>query len=84
MNRKKLIKPQKLKLGDTVAIISLSSGMLGEEFCRHNRKIGEARLKEMGLNFVYTPNALKGIEYLDKFPEKRAEDLKYAFRNPEI
>lgn len=30
------------------------------------------------------PNTLKGIEYLDKHPEKRAEDLKRAFTDPSI
>lgn len=28
---------RKLRRGDKVAIVSLSSGMLGEEFCSHNR-----------------------------------------------
>ena len=27
---------RKLRKGDKVAIVSLSSGMLGEEFCSHN------------------------------------------------
>lgn len=31
---------RKLKKGDRVAIVSLSSGMLGEEFCSHNIEIG--------------------------------------------
>ena len=30
---------RKLRKGDKVAIVSLSSGMLGEEFCSHNIEI---------------------------------------------
>ena len=40
---------RKLRKGDKVAIVSLSSGMLGEEFCSHNIEIGVKRLKEYGL-----------------------------------
>ena len=41
---------RKLRKGDKVAIVSLSSGMLGEEFCSHNIEIGVKRLKEYGLD----------------------------------
>lgn len=70
---------EKLRKGDKVAIVSLSNGMLGEEFCSHNIDIGVKRLKEYGLEPVFMPNALKGIEYLAAHPEARAEDLKNAF-----
>ena len=33
-------KPNPLKRGDKVAIVSLSSGMLGEKSCSHNLEIG--------------------------------------------
>lgn len=74
----------KLKKGDKVGIVSLSSGMLGEEFCSHNIEIGVKRLKEYGLEPVFMPNALKGIEYLKEHPEARAEDLKCAFLDDSI
>lgn len=76
--------PRKLRQGDKVAIVSLSSGMLGEEFCSHNIEIGVKRLKEYGLETVFMPNSLKGIEYLEKHPEARAEDLKSAFLDDSI
>ena len=38
---------RKLRKGDKVAIVSLSSGMLVEEFCSHNIEIGVKRLKEI-------------------------------------
>lgn len=75
---------RKLERGDKVAIVSLSSGMLGEEFCSHNIEIGVRRLKDYGLEPVFMPNALKGIEYLKKHPKARAEDLKAAFLDDSI
>jgi len=79
-----MIYARKLRKGDKVAIVSLSSGMLGEEFCSHNIEIGKKRLEEYGLQVVFMPNALKGIDYLREHPEARAEDLKEAFYNDDI
>ncbi|MHC5268287.1 S66 family peptidase [Enterococcus sp. LJL98] len=73
-----------LQRGDKVAIVSLSSGTLGEDFCQHNVEIGSRRLEEMGLKPVFMPHALKGMAYVKNHPEKRAADLKSAFLNPEI
>ena len=75
---------RKLRKGDKVAVVSLSSGMLGEEFCSHNIEIGVKRLKEYGLKPVFMSNALKGIEYLKEHPEARAKDLKDAFLDDSI
>lgn len=75
---------RKLRKGDKVAIVSLSSGMLGEDFCSHNIEIGVKRLKEYGLEPVFMPNALKGIEYLKAHPEARAKDLKDAYSDDGI
>ena len=75
---------RKLRKGDKVAIVSLSSGMLGEEFCSHNIEIGVKRLKEYGLEPVFMSNALKGIEYLQAHPQARAKDLKDAFQDNSI
>ena len=75
---------RKLRRGDKVAIVSLSSGMLGEPFCSHNIEIGVRRLKEYGLEPVFMPNSLKGIEYLKADPGARAKDLKDAFLDESI
>ncbi len=77
-------KPVPLRRGDKVAVVSLSSGMLGEDFCRHNITLGTKRLREFGLEPVFMPNTLKGMEYLNKNPQARAEDLKAAFRDDSI
>ena len=75
---------RKLQNGDKVAIVSLSSGILGEEFCSHNIEIGVKRLKEYGLEPIFMPNSLRGIEYLKEHPEARAMDLKKAFLDDSI
>ena len=79
-----MLKGRKLQKGDKVAIVSLSSGMLGEDFCSHNIEIGVRRLKEYGLEPVFMPNALKGITYLQEHPEARASDIKQAFLDDSI
>ncbi len=67
-----------------VAIVSLSSGIIGESSVRFELEIGLRRLKEYGLNVKFMPHALKGLDYVQAHPEKRAEDLLQAFRDPEI
>lgn len=67
-----------------IAIVSLSSGILGEDFMKFETEIGFQRLKEFGVNVKCMPNALKGMEYIKEHPEKRAEDLLEAFRDPDI
>ena len=68
----------------TVGIVSLSSGIVGESFIRFETDIGIRRLKEYGLNVQFMPHALMGLDYIKAHPEKRAEDLLQAFRDPEI
>lgn len=80
-----MIKPNHLKPGDKVAIVSLSSGTLGEPWALHRYDIAKERLeRDFGLTVVPMPNALKGRVYLDEHPEARAADLMEAFRDPEI
>ena len=77
-------KPKSLVRGDKIAVISLSSGMLGENFAKHELDLGLKRIEEFGLVPVVMPNALKGIEYLKNHPEARAQDLKDAFYDKSI
>lgn len=79
-----MIKPKKLNKGDKVAIISLSRGLLGMPFAKHELEIGIKRLKQYGLEPVIMPNSLKDMDYLFNHPEERAEDLKQAFRDDSI
>lgn len=80
-----MLKPKRLRPGDTVAVVSLSSGMLGERGFIHKFTLAKERLeRDYGLKVVAMPNALKGREYLSDHPEARAADLMDAFRDREI
>lgn len=80
-----MIKPQRLYEGDTVAIVSLSSGLAGEPGIRWRAEQGLRHIEEtFNLEVKVMPNALKGIDYLYNHPEKRAEDLNDALKDPEV
>ncbi len=79
-----MIKPKKLEKGDKVAVITLSRGLLGMPFIKHELDLGIKRLKEFGLEPVIMPNSLKDMDYLFDHPEERASDLKQAFLDDEI
>ena len=80
-----MIKPEKLKKGDKVAIVSLSTGLLGEDSLIHKYYIAKERLeKDFGLEVVTMENTLKGIAYLYEHPEARAKDLMDAFKDKTI
>lgn len=68
----------------TVAVVSLSSGTIGEDFVKHEVDLGVERLEKLGLNVKFMPHAMKGLEYVKNHPEKRADDLIAAFRDPEV
>ena len=55
-----MIKPHYLKPGDRIAVVSLSSGMLGEECCSHSLEIGRKRMEEFGLTPVYAQLTERG------------------------
>ena len=67
----------------TIAVVSLSRGIIGDPGARFEVEIGLRRLKEYGLQVKFMPHALKGSDYVKAHPEKRAEDLLRAFRDPE-
>lgn len=79
-----MIKPKNLVKGDKIAIVSLSRGLLGMPFCKHELDIAIKRLKEFGLQPVIMDNSLKDMEYLENHPEARAADLKQAFMDDSI
>ena len=67
-----------------LAIISLSRGLLGEPFIKHEEELGFRRLRAYGIEVVTTANACKGIEFLQSHPEARAQDLLDAFSDSSI
>lgn len=68
----------------TVGIVSLSCGILGEDSVQHEVKIGIERLERFGLNIKFMEHSRKGLSYISKHPEKRAEDLINAFKDDSI
>jgi len=77
-------KPLALKRGDRIAVVSLSSGTLGETTSQHQLQRGCERLKDLGLVPVMMPNTLAGRSFVTVHPELRAADLKAAFMEPTI
>ena len=78
------MKPESLKKGDKVGIVSLSRGILGMPYCKHELELGLKRLKSFDLEPIIMPNALKDIDYIKDHPEARAQDLKDAFLDKDI
>lgn len=80
-----MIKPKRLKKGDTVAVVSLSWGGLGDPELIHKYHIAKERLeRDFGLHVRPMPHALMGSEFVDEHPELRAKDLMDAFRDKSI
>lgn len=80
-----MIKPNILKKGDKIAIVSLSWGGLGDEDLIHKYYIAKSRLEnDFELEVVVMPNALKGSEFIYNHPELRAKDLMDAFGDTTI
>lgn len=67
-----------------IAIVSLSSGTIGEDFVQHEVQIGLERLKAYGLQVTMMPHAQKGIDYVKQHPEKRAQDFIQSFGDDSI
>ena len=79
-----MLMPEPLKKGDRIAVICLSSGVIGEKFCSHEIELGLKKLREFGLEPFFTRNALKGCSYILNHPEARAADLKNAFLDDSV
>lgn len=80
-----MLKPQKLNRGDTVAIVSLSSGIAGDDSIVWRTYQGIQRLQEIfGLKVKIMPHALKGSAFTQQHPELRASDLNEAIRDREV
>lgn len=80
-----MIKPERLKKGDKIAVVSLSWGGLGDKELIHKYYIAKERLEnDFGLKVIAMPNALKGSEFIYNHPELRAKDLMDAFRDKTV
>lgn len=80
-----MLKPEKLKKGDKIAIVSLSWGGMGDAAFIHRYRIAKDRLeRDFGLEVIPMPNALKGSDFIYRNPRLRAKDLMDAFLDPSI
>lgn len=67
-----------------LGIVSLSSGIIGENFIKHELDIGLKRLKQYDIEVEFLPHALKGVEFIKNHPKCRAQDLLSAFMDDSI
>lgn len=67
-----------------IAIVSLSAGIVGEDFVKHEVEIGLRRLRAYGIAVVFMPNAKKGSAFLQAHPEARAADLLCALQDDSV
>lgn len=79
-----MIKPPRLKSGDTIAAISISSGLAGESDILWRYEQGKKQLEALGFNVVELKMTLAGIDEVYAHPEKRAKDLENALIDPNI
>lgn len=78
-----LIRPPALNPGDTVAVVSLSSGLaalMPERYAAGKRQLTET----FGLRVIDAPHATADPGWLRDHPQARAEDLHWALQNPEV
>lgn len=80
-----LYKPERLKRGDKVATISLGWGGAGDDEIKWRYEQGKKQLEdEFGVHVVEMPHTLSGSDFIYQHPEKRAEDLHNAFKDPSV
>jgi muramoyltetrapeptide carboxypeptidase LdcA involved in peptidoglycan recycling len=78
-----LIKPGCLKPGDTVATVSLSSGVAGVRL--HRYQAGKRQIEEtFGLRVIAAPNSQREPDFLYRHPQARVDDLLWALTNSSI
>ncbi|HEV2565880.1 MAG TPA: S66 peptidase family protein [Microvirga sp.] len=81
--RRPLVRPQALKAGDRVAIVSTSWG--GPAVFPHRYEAGKKVLADVfRLEPVEMPHALREAAWLDRNPQARAGDVHTAFADPSI
>ena len=78
-----MLKPKMLRAGDTVAVVSLSSGDAATFPDRYAR--GKSLFQdEFGVRVVEMPNTFRDEQWIGQNPRARAQDLMDAFADPGI
>lgn len=77
-----MIKPRKLEKGDTIALISPSSGLAG--IFPHRLDNAIKFLKKEGYKIIEFDTTRKNKNWSSGTPEERAKDIMNAFLNPDV
>lgn len=77
-----MIKPNRLRKGDKVAIVSPSWG--GPSIFTNIYELGLNEIVKLGLEVMEFPSSTKTDDFLNKNPKFRAQDINEAFLNREI
>ncbi len=78
----KIINPQKLKVGDTISIISPSAGLA--PFAMHRIEDGVKALERMGFKVKIEKSALKNKGYVSATIKERVADIHSAFKDKKV
>jgi muramoyltetrapeptide carboxypeptidase LdcA involved in peptidoglycan recycling len=78
----KIIKSERLKKGDFIAVVSPSWG--GPSIFPHIYELGIEILKNLELKIKEYPSARKNADFLYNNPKFRAKDINDAFADPEV
>ena len=68
----------------TIGIVSLSSGVIGEDFCQTRSRFGYSTSQGFGTQSCLSAPFAKGLDFIKDHPEARAEDLMQAFSDDSI
>jgi len=79
---RRLTKPPRVQVGDTVAIVSPSFGAVGR--WPHRVERGTAYLESLGLRVRLMPNAARSESWVSAPAQARAEDLHQAFADDDV
>ncbi|MFO7545167.1 MAG: LD-carboxypeptidase [Trueperaceae bacterium] len=78
-----ILRPPRLRRGDTVAMVSLSAG-LAAAFPHVIRSAERVLAERFELTLVAAPNAWRDDAFLRAHPEARADDLDWALESKEV
>lgn len=77
-----MIKPSALKIGDTIGLVSPSSGIAS--LVPHRVESATRHLENLGFKVKISAHALECLEYVSASAEARASDLMDMFQDPNV
>lgn len=77
-----VLRPQRLRPGDTIGIVSPS--WYGGAAFAHRVERGVAQLAALGFKTKFAPHALNAAGYVSDTPQHRADDIHAMFADPEV